>query len=301
MGIRSRSIECVNNAPGIITEEEVCSRDNVVRIIEEGEWSACSWDPSCHDTPVQMKFNIECFNGQATRIGYEERCSDTDTGVFEESCVARGFVDHRAPLSSGSLTRATAWHIFEVRDYEYRNQTSDNNECPSCPQVNVTWFDAVAFCNSMSQNINVNPCYTYDGSTYTQTHAELMLEPSWDDGFDCRGYRLPTESEWLSVYNTEENLDVTPHADLVSVESLPAMRYGLHGMYDNAYEWGWDWFSPESIPNEVDYSGPETGIEKIIMGLMNNEHKFGMSPGSTLDTIGFRCVRTASRSINTNP
>ena len=47
----------------------------------------------------------------------------------------------------------------------------------------MSWFDAMSFCNALSQQVGLQPCYRIDG-----THV------AWDTNAD--GYRLPTEAEW---------------------------------------------------------------------------------------------------------
>ena len=51
------------------------------------------------------------------------------------------------------------------------------------PVENVTWYDAVNYCNALSQCVGLTPCYTVNGTTVT-----------WNRNAD--GYRLPTEAEW---------------------------------------------------------------------------------------------------------
>ncbi len=47
---------------------------------------------------------------------------------------------------------------------------------------NVSLFDAVRFCNALSEQVGVEPCYRIDGE-----------QVAW---VSSAGYRLPTEAEW---------------------------------------------------------------------------------------------------------
>ena len=47
----------------------------------------------------------------------------------------------------------------------------------------MSWFEAVQFCNALSAQQGLQPCYLIDGEQVT-----------WDEEAD--GYRLPTEAEW---------------------------------------------------------------------------------------------------------
>ena len=67
-----------------------------------------------------------------------------------------------------------------------------------CPAENMTWFQAVAFCNALSTAEGLDPCYfnPNDGTVYDPTDAARYLVPTWPRGQACPGYRLPTEAEW---------------------------------------------------------------------------------------------------------
>src|SRR5436190_1519250 len=55
-----------------------------------------------------------------------------------------------------------------------------DNDCR--PVVNVSWFDAVAFCNKLSDAENMRPFYKISGEDVSIVGGN--------------GYRLPTEAEW---------------------------------------------------------------------------------------------------------
>ena len=59
---------------------------------------------------------------------------------------------------------------------------SEHKGC-SLPVENVTWYDAIAYCNALSQQEGLTPCYIVSGTTVT-----------WN--LSANGYRLPTEEEW---------------------------------------------------------------------------------------------------------
>ena len=51
------------------------------------------------------------------------------------------------------------------------------------PMTEVSWFNAVQFCNRLSEHQGYPPCYRIDGNNV-----------QWEQG--AHGYRLPTEAEW---------------------------------------------------------------------------------------------------------
>ena len=68
-----------------------------------------------------------------------------------------------------------------MTDWPERWET--DQEDASMPANYVTWFDAVRFCNTLSERQGFTPCYRIDGE-----------QVSWHP--DSDGYRLPTEAEW---------------------------------------------------------------------------------------------------------
>jgi formylglycine-generating enzyme len=81
-------------------------------------------------------------------------------------------------------------------------ENPDRGEClePDCPVCSVSWFEAVAFANLLSEHNDppLEPCYELIGCTgevgrgMTCTGYALPTTTI----YDCEGYRLPSEAEW---------------------------------------------------------------------------------------------------------
>ena len=61
------------------------------------------------------------------------------------------------------------------------------------PVENVTWFDAVYYCNALSAKENLDPCYTISVTEVSSGHITVATV-EYDK--TKNGYRLPTEAEW---------------------------------------------------------------------------------------------------------
>lgn len=75
---------------------------------------------------------------------------------------------------------------YELTQAEYEAVTGENPSNftgPDLPVENVTWLQAVAFCNAYSEEKGLTPAYTIEGQ-----------QVRWDRS--ANGYRLPTEAEW---------------------------------------------------------------------------------------------------------
>lgn len=66
------------------------------------------------------------------------------------------------------------------------------------PVVNVSWFDAIKWCNALSEMMGLTPAYYLNGEVYKT--GPIPRAPADSSGifFDrsANGYRLPTEAEW---------------------------------------------------------------------------------------------------------
>ncbi len=213
------------------------------------------------------------------------------------------------------LTRDVEIADHEVTQAEYEAIMGVNPSRivgPDLPVHNVTWFDAVLYCNARSANEGFTPAYTIDGETVT-----------WNP--DADGYRLPTEAEWEAACRagtttafaggplTEEacgldpvldtlgwycgNAAATPHA--VGLKQPNARD--LYDMHGNVWEWCWDRYAFDlGTGFQIDPTGPTAGTQRTIRG--GSWYYFARDcrsaarapywPNSADDIVGFRVART---------
>jgi len=151
------------------------------------------------------------------------------------------------------------------------------------PVEMVTWFDAVEFCNKLSEREGLTPVYTIEGRTpatgYPITAATVTA--NWD----ANGYRLPTEAQWeyacragsTTLWHFGDNESDLVNYAWYSVNSnnrshqvglkLPN-AWGLYDMHGNVWEWCWDWWS-STFPNPDDLSNPRgaaSGVFRVVRG-----------------------------------
>ena len=210
-----------------------------------------------------------------------------------------------SPRHEVKLTRNFSLGVNPVTQAEYQQVVGSN---PSRfagndrrPVERVSWLDAVAFCNRLSE-WEQRPLF------YNVSDQQVRI-------IGGSGYRLPTEAEWEYAcragtrsrwwFGDEdarlrdfawygENSGDTTHP----VGEKPANAWGLHDMHGNVWEWCQDWYdshyyakSPKSDP-----VGPDSGPDRVSRGgawgydpdYCRSAYRYDVLPDYFSVSVGFR-------------
>ena len=142
-------------------------------------------------------------------------------------------------------------YVFD-RDGDMGSMDSGGRHRASEPATDMTWLDAVAWCNALSEYEGRTPCYYEDaGMTKVLRKIRERNDPKGYDwkpvvhvNWDADGFRLPTPMEWASAAGDlvadqawlASNSGNTTHP----VGELPANEKGVHDAYGNVWEFVWD-------------------------------------------------------------
>lgn len=215
----------------------------------------------------------------------------------------------------------------EVTQAEYESVMGENPSTFSgadLPVENLTWLEAVAYCNARSEAEGLTSVYEINGQ-----------EVSWNRG--AQGYRLPTEAEWEyacrggteTPFNTEtsispeecnywghypylieenyfnqSNLETRPgiyRETTISVESFASNAFGLYDMHGNVGEWVWDYYTEYDTAQTENPAGPVSGTRRVYRGggwndfakNLRSAYRAAMPQENTSAAVGLRLVRNA--------
>ncbi|HET6858558.1 MAG TPA: SUMF1/EgtB/PvdO family nonheme iron enzyme [Streptomyces sp.] len=161
------------------------------------------------------------------------------------------------------------------------------------PVEGVSWWDAVRFCNALSQRDGLGPAYRL---------AADDEGVEWDASAD--GYRLPTEAEWEHACRAGTTgphyapLDEiawyrdNSHERVHEVGGKRPNAWGLHDMLGNVWDWCWDVYDAEVY-----------GTYRVLRGGgWFDEHwscrasaRRRSHPSFRVDDVGFRVARSVAR------
>ncbi|MCZ8518283.1 MULTISPECIES: formylglycine-generating enzyme family protein [Paenibacillus] len=161
---------------------------------------------------------------------------------------------------------------------------------PQVPVTEVSWHEAVSFCNRLSQRSGLQECYlvSQDGESV-----------AWNR--DADGYRLPTEAEWQYACKAgtggyrygeldeiawyQENAGGRAH----EVGLKRPNAWGLYDMLGNVWEWCWDLYDVQVYGSYRVFRGGSWAEEARGCGATCRRRSH---PTFRIDDLGFRLARS---------
>ncbi|MGL4942045.1 MAG: SUMF1/EgtB/PvdO family nonheme iron enzyme [Thermoguttaceae bacterium] len=286
---------------------------------------------SCVQRYVELKANdpeakslqekIEKLTTSVNSVGMKLRRIPTGKfymGSHESDEFAR---NNERPQHKVNIARSFMMGVYPVKQSEFiavmERNTSLSVDSADNPVENLTWYDAIDFCNALSVKEGLEPYYGVKGRV--MRHHEVA-EFGTVEVLGGTGYRLPTEAEWEYACRAGsitpwycgnqiseigqfawyyDNAQQTTHP--VGLKKPNA--WGLYDMHGNVMEWCFDFCDDnyyQSLDEETtDPTGPNEGTVRIIRG---GSWQFGVEstrcayrnslhPTQSSTMIGFRVVR----------
>jgi tetratricopeptide (TPR) repeat protein len=184
----------------------------------------------------------------------------------------------------------------EFDNYKETNPTLDH------PAQNVSWYDAVMYCNWLSRREGRTPAYRSVGKKKVKDYKGQESESDWWVQVEgANGYRLPKELEWEYACRAGSDTAWSTGSDesllasycqmfpsrLASVcgQKLPN-AWGLHDMHGNVWEWFWD---PEGSVRVLRGGGWSYGA-----AFCRSAIRYGYDPSGWDYDLGFRVALSPS-------
>jgi formylglycine-generating enzyme required for sulfatase activity len=218
-----------------------------------------------------------------------------------------------------TLTRGFYMARHEVTEALWDQVLGQGSASSQLPRREVSWDQAVAFCNALSAQEGLAPAYTILGSS-----GEVI----WDAA--ANGYRLPTEAEWeyacragstaalasgplthLECSPLDANLDLLGwycgnrdwQDGPAAVGQKQANLWGLFDLHGNVLEWVWDTYRAdyENLAPEDPAHDAGTGAARVLRGGYGDAlaftcraaHRNFDLPSYASYSYGLRVVRSA--------
>jgi formylglycine-generating enzyme required for sulfatase activity len=158
------------------------------------------------------------------------------------------------------------------------------------PVENVSWNDAVQFCNMLSLNEGLNKSY------YINNDEKNVVFNSESDG-----YRLPSEAEWEYACRAETKGARYGEIDKIAwytensagkthkVGEKDPNPWGLYDMLGNVWEWCWDLYDENIYGSYRIFRGG--GWNDPARGCLASNRRRS-HPTFQIDDLGFRLARS---------
>ena len=195
------------------------------------------------------------------------------------AATSREIIDGRSgslPMCVRVSEFALAETLVTQQDYQaVMGENPSHYPGPRRPVENVTWYEALRYCNARSIAEGLDPCY--DLATGVCDLSRV-------------GFRLPTEAEWriaagelstdtftserahIGQASTTDAAGLMRRAEEVGtadVGSYPPNEHGLYDLAGNVWEWCYDLYSEEKDiprPTCTDPVGPSRGLNRVVCG-----------------------------------
>ena len=182
------------------------------------------------------------------------------------------------------------------------------------PVENVNWYQAIAFCNKLSLELGLEPCYVVkknnnpiDFKTLPFADIPTQADSDWDNvamDMNENGFRLPTEAEWewAAKGDTENQWPGTNKKEQLQeyawytansgqkthkVKTRKPNEYQLYDMSGNVAEWCWDGF---------DYRTPDGGKDPTgTTNISDRQHIIRGGYWSSMDGTADRLTREVNK------
>jgi len=227
-------------------------------------------------------------------------------------------------ISKYLVTQELYEEIMGANPSYFLTDAEDGEKQGRRPVERVTWYDALDFCNKLSEAEGLEPVYTLTSITTAESNGITRITGATvAEDFTTNGYRLPTDAQWeyaakagtstkwhfgddeskleeYAWYGWDDTYTIPANANGMTHEVglLKPNAWGLYDTHGNVWEWCWDWWG--NYPDEpvADYTGAASGDYRVERGgswgfsaeYSQPVSRFSGVPGGGFYNLGFRLV-----------
>ena len=170
------------------------------------------------------------------------------------------------------------------------NSTLNNFDENHKPVVNISWNDAISFCNVLSKKAGLKEYYSIsDGGQIVKCNL------------DSNGYRLPSEAEWQYACKASTNgytygklhdiawYNENSNGEIHDVGQKEPNAWGLYDMLGNVWEWCYDLYDETVYGSYRIFRGGSWAETARGCGATCRRRSH---PTFHIDDLGFRLARS---------
>ena len=197
---------------------------------------------------------------------------------------------------------------MESELYKYEETSPTLNH----PVQNVSWLDAVMYCNWLSRRQGLTQAYRYVGKQEFKDYdgREKQID-KWEQVEGANGYRLPSDWEWEYACRAGSSTDWSCGSNDSLLESycqmLPSKlaslcgqklpnAWGLHDMHGNVWEWCRDPYDQEGSLRVI-----RGGSWNFDAASCQSAFRYRNDPSLRDNSIGFRLALSSPSGIPKSP
>ena len=285
-------------------------------------WDGDSWEVMVSNPDMSSLVMVEIPAGSFD-MGQTGTATPVHTVNISSFYMARTEVTYRQFYDVYNWATRQGGYTFtdfvtDVRGDMGGHSGNDPGHTEDEPVTYIEWYDAVLWCNALSEMDGLTPCYYTDALATVYRSGKVDINNVNVD-WDVDGYRLPTEAEWEYAYRAGTTTlyywgdgstlaDINLYAWYDENSGVMTHRVGkrlpndfvLYDMSGNVWEWCWDWSAAYSGDEQTDPHGPDaTGSFRVLRGgswdggagILRSAGRFGIAPGGDAGSLGFRPCR----------
>lgn len=195
-------------------------------------------------------------------------------------------------------------YLVTQKEYtEIMGKNPSNHKGDNLPVENISWYDAIEYCNKKSLKEGLQPVYIIAGENtkidLTKNGYRLPTEEEWfyaakggslSKGYTYSGSNNPDEVAWYGSDNPDEvgNSGNKTH----SVGTKKPNELEIYDMSGNVWEWVNDWWNTEQKYRVLCGGGFSSDD-----GCIQVDDRYYANPNDLYNDLGFRCVISLSELI----